>query len=113
MIIRRQLTIRAEHIYSDGPRLALDTGAAWEWQDEAACASADVLEQLAFTSPPRMTGSRRVQDSSQALAERFCRGCPVKTQCFNWASHDPAFVGVAGGHAFSQSSASTRTVKML
>lgn len=64
------------------------------WQEEAACARAPERDKQILTGYPSVEDARDVN-------RRYCKGCPVKSQCFNWGYSDRNFVGVAGGAVFS------------
>lgn len=59
------------------------------WRERASCRGIDYPE--IFNAPARKDDALYMQ----ALA--LCRGCPVRDQCFDWASADRAFEGVAAG----------------
>lgn len=65
------------------------------WQEEGRCQSASEVERGEFTATyPDLTTARD-------LARRYCHGCPVITECFQWAYEETHFSGVAGGAMFS------------
>ena len=60
------------------------------WDVEAACQSAD--PELFFPSSPRGNSFLATQ-----AAKRVCRGCPVRTQCLEFALEARLEHGVWGG----------------
>lgn len=67
----------------------------YRWQDESKCQDAAPRDLLQFTNG--YTGIEVGVD----LIKRYCRKCPVRTECFKWAKEDNWFSGIAGGAIFS------------
>ena len=63
---------------------------AINWLDEAACRVVDpeTFFPLAESGPAR--------HAQTAAAKRVCAGCPVRTECLEWATDNLAY-GFAGG----------------
>lgn len=74
------------------------------WDDEASCRSAD--PDLFFPADPDRSSRRdgpagpqlgQTRFSPAAAAVRVCRGCPVRTQCLEFALSARLDYGVWGG----------------
>jgi len=63
---------------------------AINWLDESACRGVDPETFFPGAEP----GPAR--DAQTAAAKRVCGGCPVRTECLEWATDNLAY-GVAGG----------------
>lgn len=73
----------------------------WYWQEDSACQSAPENDKQAFVN-----GYPTV-DVAKDVIKRYCRTCPVRANCFNWAYDEKPFVGIAGGAMFSAPSTMT------
>ncbi len=76
------------------------TPVAEDWRDRAACGSATLKEQQILTGGDagyRGANAPYYRSAAKAVARKFCDHCPVRVQCYNWASSEPMFMGIAGG----------------
>lgn len=64
------------------------------WRDRAACIGTDT--ETFFATAPR--GSHRYdhEEAARDRAKRVCRGCPVATECLEWAVEHYEY-GIWGG----------------
>lgn len=63
-----------------------------EWMERAACKGRDVSEFFGFEGERQPARQRR-----ERKAEQVCAGCPVRTDCFEWAIGRPEKFGTWGG----------------
>lgn len=59
------------------------------WRERAACRGIDYPE--IFDAPAKK------DDGLYLQALSMCKGCPVRSDCYDWAKADRAFEGVAAG----------------
>ena len=72
-----------------GPR---PIAALWEWQESAACRTADSAQ---FFSPSGERGPARRE--RERLARQFCDACPVREECARFAMALGEEHGIWGG----------------
>jgi WhiB family transcriptional regulator, redox-sensing transcriptional regulator len=78
---------------STGPRDRKSrTRPDWRWQDKAACRGLDI--EL-FFGPDGERGSER--EYREWNASQVCAGCPVRSECLDYAVDRPEKYGMYGG----------------
>lgn len=78
-----------------------------EWRERAVCQRAPEEDRQALTSTPR------TREIALDLNARYCRQCPVRTQCFNWAYDEAYFTGMAGGAVFGDKTHGPRKIERV
>lgn len=81
-----------------GTDSGLSYKAGADWRERAACATASPDEQAALTGGAGGNGQNT--KPAKTAVRKYCDVCPVRTECFDWASGEPHFMGVAGGLLF-------------
>lgn len=65
---------------------------SWDWQDSAACRDEPLV--LFFGPDGERTAYR---EARELRAKQVCMGCPVRTECLDYAVTRPEKAGVWGG----------------
>lgn len=65
----------------------------WRWQDDAACKG----KPLHWFFDPEGRELEAEKKVRVARAEKVCRGCPVRTECLDYAISQPERAGTWGG----------------
>jgi len=76
---------------------------SWGWQEQAACRGMDLV---IFFGREGERGPGR--DRREAKAKRVCEGCPVRTECLDYAVSRPEKYGVYGGLSEDERAAERR-----
>lgn len=69
-----------------------------DWRERAACGDATPAEQNAMTGGYGGNGHNLAPATD--TARKYCDHCPVRQQCYIWASGEDHFMGVAAGFFF-------------
>ncbi|WP_443029626.1 WhiB family transcriptional regulator [Spirillospora sp. NBC_01491] len=75
-----------------GHRRTAFTRPSWGWQDAAACRGKDLV--LFFGREGERAAEREVRERK---AKKICEGCPVRTDCLDYAVSRPEKHGTWGG----------------
>lgn len=67
-------------------------GLDWKWQDGAACRGESIV--LFFGPEGERQAEREIRE---AKAQQVCMGCPVRTDCLDYAVSRPERTGYWGG----------------
>ena len=70
------------------------------WRDRAGCLGADT--ETFFVGYGLRKGKGRVSDAALSRARAFCAGCPVQTECLDYAMTSYQDSGIWGGLTASQ-----------
>lgn len=87
-----------------GEVVLLVEDARWVWISRSACKTEPI---------PEFVIERHTIAEAQAVANDYCRGCPVMDECYEWATGEPEFDGIAGGAWWKHNGRKRRITRLI